>query len=51
MKMKVLGEFSGISDLNDLLESKGYKVSQKSGIIFDEDNEWKLVSESEIINL
>ncbi len=49
--MVILNEFNESANLDEQLESKGYTVHQESGIIFNEDNEWKLVPESEIINL
>ncbi len=51
MKMVILDEFNETADLDKQLESKGYKVNKESGIIFNKNNEWKLVPESEIINL
>jgi len=51
MKMVVLDEFNETVNLDEQLESKGYKVHKESGIIFNEDNEWKLIPESEINNL
>ena len=49
--MVVLNEFNEINNLNEQLESKGYSTNQESGIIFNEDNEYKLIAESEVINL
>ena len=49
--MVVLDEFNETVNLDEQLESKGYKVHKESGIIFNEDNEWKLIPESEINNL